>query len=382
MNRLLVSVALHPLAIAAAVWTVFFAVLVTHLPAPAGRLVFTTGDIRAMHADVHVGDREVRGNARLADGDTVKTGLRRARTHPPRRRHAHRDGRRDRARPPRGSARARERSPVRSRGRAVAHGGHRGRHDHDRRRGGRRVRRGPRTASRRPSTARRGELVVSARRASRSASRPGRRRHARQGRRTRHAGDGVRRLDRRPRHRLGRRVDLRERSRRDVGGRGRTGSGQGALGAHGEGRRRSRRRGRAHPRPHDVLQRERSERARRGAPRASSGRDRLARRAPHRGERARRGDRASRRTRDLQRRTPRVGGRRMAPRRDPRGRVGPDRRLPRRLRRVAAHASPTLDLPLSARERRRVSPRGRARRARALERRDVVRVGERGSSRS
>ncbi len=39
-----------------------------------GPVVSTTGDIRAMHAEVSVGDREVRGSARLADGDTVKTG--------------------------------------------------------------------------------------------------------------------------------------------------------------------------------------------------------------------------------------------------------------------------------------------------------------------
>jgi hypothetical protein len=34
---------------------------------------FTTGDIRAMHAGVTVGAREVRGDARLVDGDAVKT---------------------------------------------------------------------------------------------------------------------------------------------------------------------------------------------------------------------------------------------------------------------------------------------------------------------
>jgi Flp pilus assembly protein TadD len=42
--------------------------------APSGRFAFTTADIRAMHADVRIGDREVRGTARLADGDRVTTG--------------------------------------------------------------------------------------------------------------------------------------------------------------------------------------------------------------------------------------------------------------------------------------------------------------------
>jgi tetratricopeptide (TPR) repeat protein len=40
----------------------------------SGRFVVTTADIRAMHADVRIGDREVRGAARLADGDHVTTG--------------------------------------------------------------------------------------------------------------------------------------------------------------------------------------------------------------------------------------------------------------------------------------------------------------------
>jgi hypothetical protein len=48
--------------------------LVLRKPAGSGPPVaFTTGDIRAMHAGVTVGDREVRGNARLVDGDGVKT---------------------------------------------------------------------------------------------------------------------------------------------------------------------------------------------------------------------------------------------------------------------------------------------------------------------
>ena len=42
--------------------------------ASGARFAFTTADIRAMHADVHVGKREIRGTARLADGDHVTTG--------------------------------------------------------------------------------------------------------------------------------------------------------------------------------------------------------------------------------------------------------------------------------------------------------------------
>lgn len=55
-------------------WVAGLAVLATHQPERHGPAVFTTGDIRAMHADVRVGEREVRGNARLADGDRVSTG--------------------------------------------------------------------------------------------------------------------------------------------------------------------------------------------------------------------------------------------------------------------------------------------------------------------
>lgn len=40
----------------------------------AAPVVYTVGDIRAMHADVLVGGKEVRGMRRLADGDAVKTG--------------------------------------------------------------------------------------------------------------------------------------------------------------------------------------------------------------------------------------------------------------------------------------------------------------------
>jgi tetratricopeptide (TPR) repeat protein len=48
--------------------------VVTRKPGAGGPAVaFTTGDLRAMHAGVTVGDREVRGEARLVDGDTVKT---------------------------------------------------------------------------------------------------------------------------------------------------------------------------------------------------------------------------------------------------------------------------------------------------------------------
>ncbi|HEX8792278.1 MAG TPA: hypothetical protein VF765_15090 [Polyangiaceae bacterium] len=63
-----------PLTIAAILWAAFLVVLATQRTVHTGPVVFTTGDIRAMHADVHVGAREVRGSARLADGDTVKTG--------------------------------------------------------------------------------------------------------------------------------------------------------------------------------------------------------------------------------------------------------------------------------------------------------------------
>jgi tetratricopeptide (TPR) repeat protein len=48
--------------------------LVMRRPGGSGPPVaYTTGDIRAMHAGVTVGDHEVRGNARLVDGDGVKT---------------------------------------------------------------------------------------------------------------------------------------------------------------------------------------------------------------------------------------------------------------------------------------------------------------------
>lgn len=48
--------------------------LVVHRPRGAGASVAaTTGDLRAMHAGVTVGGREVRGDARLLDGDAVKT---------------------------------------------------------------------------------------------------------------------------------------------------------------------------------------------------------------------------------------------------------------------------------------------------------------------
>lgn len=38
------------------------------------RVVETVGDVRAVHADVFVGDREIRGDERLSDGDRVRTG--------------------------------------------------------------------------------------------------------------------------------------------------------------------------------------------------------------------------------------------------------------------------------------------------------------------
>ena len=48
--------------------------IVTRKPGGGGPVVaFTTGDLRAMHAGVTVGEREVRGEARLVDGDSIKT---------------------------------------------------------------------------------------------------------------------------------------------------------------------------------------------------------------------------------------------------------------------------------------------------------------------
>jgi uncharacterized protein YegL len=41
---------------------------------PRGPVVSTVGDLRAMHADVLAGEKEVRGSARLADGDVIRTG--------------------------------------------------------------------------------------------------------------------------------------------------------------------------------------------------------------------------------------------------------------------------------------------------------------------
>jgi len=41
---------------------------------PRNLLVSTVGDLRAMHAEVRVGDREVRGTARLVSGDVIATG--------------------------------------------------------------------------------------------------------------------------------------------------------------------------------------------------------------------------------------------------------------------------------------------------------------------
>jgi hypothetical protein len=55
-------------------WASGLAVLATRQPSQAGPVAFTMADVRAMHADVHVGTREVRGESRLADGDHVTTG--------------------------------------------------------------------------------------------------------------------------------------------------------------------------------------------------------------------------------------------------------------------------------------------------------------------
>jgi tetratricopeptide (TPR) repeat protein len=52
------------------------AALVLRKPAGGGPPVgLTTGDLRAMHAGVTIGDHEVRGDARLVDGDGVKTAV-------------------------------------------------------------------------------------------------------------------------------------------------------------------------------------------------------------------------------------------------------------------------------------------------------------------
>jgi Flp pilus assembly protein TadD len=63
-----------PLIAVGVAWAAGLAVLATRQPSHGGPVTFTTADIRAMHADVHVGTREVRGETRLADGDHVTTG--------------------------------------------------------------------------------------------------------------------------------------------------------------------------------------------------------------------------------------------------------------------------------------------------------------------
>ena len=60
---------------AAGALLLFFAWTVARRPKQAeGPVALTVGDVRAMHAEVWAGDREVRGSDRLSDGDTVKTG--------------------------------------------------------------------------------------------------------------------------------------------------------------------------------------------------------------------------------------------------------------------------------------------------------------------
>ena len=60
---------------AAGVLLLLCAWVVARRPKPVeGPLVLTVGDVRAMHAEVWAGGREVRGSARLSDGDSVKTG--------------------------------------------------------------------------------------------------------------------------------------------------------------------------------------------------------------------------------------------------------------------------------------------------------------------
>ena len=63
-----------PLVAVGLAWIALLVFLATHQPDRHGPSVFTSADIRAMHAEVRVGEREVRGNARLADGDRVSTG--------------------------------------------------------------------------------------------------------------------------------------------------------------------------------------------------------------------------------------------------------------------------------------------------------------------
>ena len=50
------------------------AVLLSGCGAKHAPVTFTVGDLRAMHADVVVKGHEVKGFARLTDGDDVKTG--------------------------------------------------------------------------------------------------------------------------------------------------------------------------------------------------------------------------------------------------------------------------------------------------------------------
>ena len=76
MNRLTWKHA--PLLLVGVAWIVLLAVLGLRSSKQSGGggapVAFTMADIRAMHAEVRVGDREVRGEARLADGDHVTTG--------------------------------------------------------------------------------------------------------------------------------------------------------------------------------------------------------------------------------------------------------------------------------------------------------------------
>lgn len=63
-----------PLFYAGVAWGLLLLVLSRQHAARSGPVVLTTGDVRAMHAGVRLGTQEVRGTARLVDGDTLETG--------------------------------------------------------------------------------------------------------------------------------------------------------------------------------------------------------------------------------------------------------------------------------------------------------------------
>lgn len=72
MKPLLRNALIALIAVVALVGTV--ALFKTRRPAKAALPSYTVGDVRAVHAEVRVSGREVRGSARLGDGDTLRTG--------------------------------------------------------------------------------------------------------------------------------------------------------------------------------------------------------------------------------------------------------------------------------------------------------------------